>query len=66
MKLRKYVGKNVKIIDVDGEEYVGKIGDYIWPDDNEPEVEAVILDNPEYANPVQFNATDIKSIEIIS
>ena len=45
----------------DGNEYTGKVRDYIWADDNEPSYEeAIILDNAikneteaiEYPNPI--------------
>lgn len=66
MNLRDYEGEQVRIIDTSGREFIGKIGEYIYPDDNEPEVEAVILYNRKrYSNPIQFNAPDIKSIEIL-
>ncbi len=65
--------KKIRLVDIDGDVYEGKVGDYVFPDDNEPEgVEGIILDDPvrndgyKYQNPVQFNAPEIKSIEIIS
>ncbi|MCD8090079.1 MAG: hypothetical protein LUD81_05560 [Clostridiales bacterium] len=74
MNLRKFEGKNVRIIDTEKDIYEGYVGDYIFPEDNEPEgMEAVVLDdtkrvsNPKrfYDLPVRFNANEIKSIELI-
>ncbi|NCE64075.1 hypothetical protein D1159_05615 [Pseudoflavonifractor sp. 524-17] len=65
-------GKLVRLIDMDGDIFEGIVGDYVDPYYNEPEgIAAVILDYPvrgdgyQYANPVQLNAPEIKSIEII-
>jgi len=72
MKLHRLEGKLVRLIDTEDEHFEGVVGDYIFPEDNEPEgVEGVILNYPiradgfKLTNPVQFNAPDIKSIEII-
>ncbi len=74
MNLRKFESKNVRIIDTEKDIYEGYVGDYIFPEDNEPEgMEAVVLDNVKrlgnpiyfYNNPVRFNKNEIKSIEII-
>lgn len=70
MKLSQSLeGKKVRIIDVDGEIFEGVVGDYIYPEDNEPEGIAAIdiedcLQRPEEL--LGFNETDIKSIEVIS
>lgn len=66
MSLRKYEGKRVRVITAGGNEYVGKVGDYIWPDDNEEcgGCEAIILDGKDGLIG-QINAPDIKSIEIL-
>lgn len=72
MELKKLPGKNVRLIDCYGEIFEGVAWDYVYPDDNEPEgIEGIILDYPtrgdgyKYKNPIQFNAPEIKSIEII-
>ncbi|MFR5683872.1 MAG: hypothetical protein ACLUD1_07470 [Clostridia bacterium] len=73
MNLRNYEGKNVKLIDNDGEIFEGYVSDYIFAEDNVPEeVEAIVLDYPirisdsyKYKNPVEFTALEIKSIKII-
>ncbi len=72
MDLCKLEGKYVCIIDTDGEEFTGRVGDYIWEDENEDfGCDAIILDYPtrgdgyQYENPVQINASDIASIKIL-
>lgn len=72
MELRKFEGKNVRLIDVDGEIFEGYATDYIFAEDNVPkEVEAIVLDYPirsdgyKYKNPIEFTAPEIKLIEVI-
>lgn len=71
MELYEYEGERIRLIDTEGEEFEGVVGDYVYPEDNDPEVEAIILDDVvrgdghKYSNPIQFNETEIKSIEII-
>lgn len=66
MKLVELEGKKVRIMANNKKVYEGIVGDYIYPEDNEPEgEEGIIIDNPKYSHPIQFNAHEIKSIEII-
>ena len=72
MELYKFEGKKVRLIDTEGEEFEGVVGDYIFPEDNEPEgIDGIILDYPmrgdgyKYQSPVLFNAPDIKAIDLI-
>ena len=72
MQLYEYEGKCIRLTSKSGNVFVGKVGDYIWPEDNEPEVEGIVLDNcycvtrkQKYDNPVEFDAPEIVSIEII-
>ncbi len=67
MNLRRLAeeSRKVRIVNTNGDEFFGEVGDYIWPDDNDVDVEAIILDNPDFPNPLQFDATDIKFIEVI-
>lgn len=74
MSLWEFEGKKVRLVSKEtGRVFEGLASDYIHPDDNEPEeVEGIVLDFPtrndgfKYQNPVQFNAPEIKSIEVIS
>ena len=71
MELGKLEGKKIRLVSETGRSFEGKVTDYIYPEDNEPEVEAIIVDYPvrsdgyKYEYPVEFKATEIKSIEII-
>ena len=71
MELIKYEFKHVRLTYVDGRTFIGYVGDYIYPEDNEPEVEGIILDNLirddgyKYESPVRFNKPEIVSIEAI-
>lgn len=72
MGLIDYEFKTIKLTDIDRQTYIGYVGDYIYPEDNDPEVEGIILDNvvrsdglkSEY--PIKFDAPEIKSIEILN
>ena len=62
-------GKRVRIVDIDGEVFEGTVGDYVYPEDNEPEgIAAIDIENcPQRPGMlIGFNETDIKSIEVIS
>lgn len=69
MKLNQSLeGKKVKITDVDGEIFEGIVGDYIYPEDNEPEgIAAIDIYNcPQRPGQwIGFDEADIESIEII-
>lgn len=71
MSLREFEHKYVRLIDTDGDGFEGYAGDYIFPEDNDPEIEGIVLDYPirddgfKYDNPVEFSAAEIRSIEII-
>lgn len=70
MKLSQSLeGKTVRIIDSDGDMFVGRVTDYIYPEDNEPEgVAGICMDRcPQCPNQwIGFNETDISSIEVIA
>lgn len=64
--------KRIKLVNGNGQTFEGIVGDYIYPEDNVPqEIEAIIVNCPtrgdgfKYENPVEFTASEIKSIEII-
>ena len=69
MKLdRSLEGKNVKLIDIDGNIFEGYVSDYIFPEDNEPEgISAIDIYNcPQRPGQwIGFNETEIESIEVI-
>ena len=71
IELKTLVDKMVKITDIDGNIYTGKVFEYVFPEDNEPEVKSIVLDSPvrngfklnNYL--MEFKATEIQSIEVI-
>lgn len=71
--LRQYEEETVKLTHVCGDVFEGYCSDYFFADDNSPDFEedAIVLMRPTcngksaYKNPVQFNNSEIKSIEII-
>lgn len=72
--LKTLVGKRIQLIDMDGDTFIGQVCDYFFPDDNPPDFteEAIAVHNPiknsriSYANPVVFNASEIKKVEILN
>lgn len=69
MKLSQSLeGKRIRITCTDGEIFEGRVSDYIFPDDNEPEGIAAIdiEDCPQRPGQwIGFNEDEIKSIEIL-
>ena len=68
MNLIDYEGKKVKITDIRKRIWEGKVTDYIYPEDNEPEVESIIIRCEAGKFPgksIEFTALEIESIEVI-
>ena len=68
MNLIDYEGKKVKITDTRKRIWEGKVTDYIYPEDNEPEVESIIIRCETGKFPgklIEFTALEIESIEVI-
>ena len=64
MKLLEYYGKEVKITATNGQSFTGVISDYIYPEDNEPAEESVVMDAIG-GRVIEFPASDIKRIDVI-
>lgn len=64
MNLRQYEHKKVRIVDKDGKQYKGYVGDYIWADDNENNLESIIVDFPD-GSVAEFYEKDFELIEIL-
>ena len=64
MTLLDYYEKIVKIIDSDGQVFVGDVTDYIYPEDNESEKESIIVDCSG-GELLEFYEEDISEIEVI-
>lgn len=62
--LKQYYNKKVEIIDAEGQTFFGTVTDYIFPEDNEPEVESIIIDTLD-GETIEFTEKDIKTIEVI-
>ncbi len=61
-------GKKIKIVTVDGEEFVGTVSDYIYPEDNELEgCSAIAVENclQRPGQWIGFNDYEIASISIM-
>ena len=68
MKLKQLYGKRVRIVDIDGELFEGKVTDYIYPGDDDTELESIIIDCEKgklAGKSVEFWERDIQSIKEI-
>lgn len=65
MDLKTLVDKKVRIIDIDGQEFLGMVTDYDYPEDNEPEEESIIIEDELRSQSIMFYGREIKSLEII-
>lgn len=64
MKLKQYEGKKARITDIDGQMFYGHVTDYIYPEDNVPEGESIVLKTLAGIH-IEFRKEEIKEIEII-
>lgn len=58
-------GRTVRIVDVDGQIFEGVVGDYIFPEDNDPEgVPGIVLENcPQRPGElIGFNEPEVQSV----
>ena len=63
-----FEGKIVRIVDVDGEVFEGRVTDYIYPDDDDTGHESIIIDCTKgklVGESVEFWERDIQSIKEI-
>ena len=71
MNLRQFYHKTVRIVCDEDKVWEGFIFSYaiktasVYPDDNEPDVEAIIMDHKPSGNLIQFVEEEIKTITII-
>jgi len=65
MNLKKYEGRKVRIIDNDDTEFVGRVIEYIYTEDNEPEGEGLILHDDLQERLIEFRKEKIKSVKIL-
>lgn len=64
MKLSAYEGKKARIEDIDGQTFYGVVTDYIFPEDNVPEGESIVLRTLQNVH-IEFRKEEIKNIELI-
>lgn len=66
MEIIQYVGKNVAIYADNGKEFYGEVIDYIYPEDNYPEGESILLELQEPRGMIiEFRPEEIIRIAII-
>lgn len=68
MRLKQYEGKNIRIIDVDGQIFEGLVTDYIHAGEDDTGLESIIVNCTKgwlKDQGVEFWEKDIKSIEVI-
>lgn len=64
MKLSAYEGKRARIEAIDSQTFYGVVTDYIFPEDNVPEGESIVLKTLEGVY-IEFRKEEIKRIDII-
>ena len=68
MSLKKYYGKKVRILADNEKSFEGKVTDYFYPEDNEPEEESIAIrcmKGSLEGISVEFRESEIQSIEVI-
>lgn len=60
--LKEFYNKNVNITATNNKRFVGKVVEYIYPEDNESTEESIIIDDTLSGNLVEFYAKDIEAI----
>lgn len=64
MTLIQYCNERVKIVDDEGQTFIGTVTDYVYPEDNEPKAESIIIDTDD-GEVLEFFEETISEIEII-
>ena len=65
MNLLKYLDEKVKIELKNGKNFIGYVGDYEYPDENDKNKEFIVLDLISQNIPIGIYEDEIKSIEIV-
>jgi hypothetical protein len=66
MNLREYVGKRIRLTDIDDQVFEGDCTDYTQPLDNDPEIASIgIVTEPGAGYSYELYENEIKSIDII-
>lgn len=68
MSLSEFYGKQVRIVAQNGKEFEGKVTDYFYPEDNDPEEESIAIRCSKgflAGKSVEFPEHDIVSIDVM-
>lgn len=65
MELEDYLGKQIKIITTDKQEFIGKAIGFTQALDNEPEIASIDIRNEEDNRVYELYENEIKSIEVV-
>ncbi len=68
MNLIEYCGKIVRITDIKNRVWEGRVTDYVYPEDNDPEIESLIIKCDVGSFPgksVEFTKPEILFIDVI-
>ncbi|MBQ4640940.1 MAG: hypothetical protein IJB69_10575 [Clostridia bacterium] len=65
MKLYQLEGKKVRLVCDNGKTYFGEVTDYIYPEDNEPEGESIVVRILEGIL-IEFRPEEIKEIDVMN
>lgn len=66
MELEEYVGKRVKIIDIEDKEFIGKVIGFTQALDNEPEIDEINIKDENSNRLYGILKTEIKGIEVLN
>ncbi len=66
MDLHSYFNKNVKIISISDNIFIGKVISYTSAKDNEENEESIVIDTSSRNIAIELMKSEIKSIEIIN
>lgn len=62
MNIRKYYGKKISITTMDQKHFAGTVIDYVFPEDNDPEGESIIIRSLDGAL-IEFRGEEIREID---
>lgn len=65
MNLKKYIDKEILLTDEESKEFKGFVTDYVFPEDNEPEEESIIIETSD-GKSIEFRKSEIKEIKELS
>ena len=66
MSLQRFYNKKVCVVTFYGEKIVGKVDEYIFPDDNDNGIESIVIKEALCGDLVEVYKNNIKSIQVVS